>query len=138
MYVVLCTLYEDYRVRSLTHRRRPRGVRRVRRRDLRVRRARWRPTASSSLGREDAGFNLIFLRAGLASFKPVERAQETAAGLIVALVVDDIDAEYERLVDAGMPILTPIETEDWGERYFQVADPNGVILQLVQWVAQPT
>jgi uncharacterized glyoxalase superfamily protein PhnB len=91
-----------------------------------------------SLGREDAGFNLIFLRAGLASFKPVDRAGETAAGLIVALVVDDIDAEYERLVEAGVPILTPIETEDWGERYFQVEDPNGVILQLVQWVAQPT
>jgi catechol 2,3-dioxygenase-like lactoylglutathione lyase family enzyme len=91
-----------------------------------------------SLGRADAGFNLIYLRAGLASFKPVDRAQETAAGLIVALVVDDIDAEYARLVEAGVPILTPIETEDWGERYFQVEDPNGVIIQLVQWVAQPT
>lgn len=91
-----------------------------------------------SLGREDAGFNLVFLRAGLSSFKPVDRASETAAGLIVALVVEDIDAEYARLVDAGVPILTPIETEEWGERYFQVADPNGVILQLVQWVAQPT
>jgi predicted enzyme related to lactoylglutathione lyase len=91
-----------------------------------------------SLGREDAGFNLIYLRAGLSSFKPVDRAHETAAGLIVALVVEDIDAEYARLLEAGVPVLTPIETEDWGERYFQVADPNGVILQLVQWVAQPT
>lgn len=31
-------------------------------------------------------------------------------------------------------ILTPIETEAWGERYFQVEDPNGVVIQLVQWV----
>jgi predicted enzyme related to lactoylglutathione lyase len=91
-----------------------------------------------SLGRPDAGFNVIFLRTGLASFKPAERAGESAAGLIVALVVDDIDAEYERVVAGGVPILTPIETEEWGERYFQLADPNGVILQLVQWVAQPT
>ena len=50
------------------------------------------------------------------------------------LVVDDIDVEYERLTAAGSEILTPIQTEDWGERYFQVADPNGVIVQLVQWV----
>lgn len=52
-------------------------------------------------------------------------------------VVDDIDAEYARLQAEGVAILTPIETEAWGERYFQVADPNGVIIQLVQWVTPP-
>jgi uncharacterized glyoxalase superfamily protein PhnB len=46
-------------------------------------------------------------------------------------------AEYERLTAAGTAILTPIETEEWGERYFQVEDPNGVIVQPVQWVAAP-
>ena len=29
------------------------------------------------------------------------------------------------------------ETEAWGERYFQATDPNGVVIQLVQWVEQP-
>jgi uncharacterized glyoxalase superfamily protein PhnB len=91
-----------------------------------------------ALGRPDAGFNVALLRAGLQSFKPAERAGETAAGLIVAFVVEDIDGEYERFLAAGTPILTPIETEPWGERYFQLADPNGVIWQLVQWVDQPT
>ena len=33
-----------------------------------------------------------------------------------------------------MVITTPLETEEWGERYFQVSDPNGVVIQLVQWV----
>lgn len=33
-----------------------------------------------------------------------------------------------------MDVVTPIETEPWGERFFQMADPNGVIHQLVQWV----
>jgi uncharacterized glyoxalase superfamily protein PhnB len=49
-------------------------------------------------------------------------------------VVDDVDAEYDRLVQAGVDITTPIETEPWGERYFQVTDPSGVVLQLVSWV----
>lgn len=89
-----------------------------------------------SLGRPDAGFNLVFLRAGLETFKPRERARRTADGLLVVFVVDAIDAEYDRLVAAGVPILTPIETEEWGERYFQVEDPNGVIVQLVQWVGE--
>jgi catechol 2,3-dioxygenase-like lactoylglutathione lyase family enzyme len=90
-----------------------------------------------SLSREDVGFNLIFLRTGLASFKPAQLQGHRADGLLVAFVVDDIDAEYSRLQAEGVEIVTPIETESWGERYFQVADPNGVILQLVQWVAPP-
>jgi predicted enzyme related to lactoylglutathione lyase len=90
-----------------------------------------------SLTRPDIGFNVIYLRAGLPTFKPRERATRTADGVLIVLVVDDIDAEYERLVAAGTSILAPIETEEWGERYFQVEDPNGVIVQLVQWVAAP-
>jgi uncharacterized glyoxalase superfamily protein PhnB len=90
-----------------------------------------------SLSREDAGFNLIFLSTGLASFKPERLRGHRADGLLVAFVVDDVDGEYARLQGEGVPITTPIETEPWGERYFQVTDPNGVVIQLVQWVAVP-
>ncbi len=87
-----------------------------------------------SLSREDVGFNLIFLRTGLPSFKPDSMRGHRANGLLVAFVVDDIDGEYARIQAEGVPITTPIETEPWGERYFQVTDPNGVTIQLVQWV----
>ena len=90
-----------------------------------------------SLSRADAGFNLIFLRTGLATFKPERLRGRRADGLLVVFVVDDVDAEYLRLQDEGVPITTPIETEAWGERYFQVTDPNGVTIQLVQWVTAP-
>jgi uncharacterized glyoxalase superfamily protein PhnB len=63
--------------------------------------------------------------------------EQRADGLLIAFVVDDIDAEYERLQSEGVPITTPIETEPWGERFFQVTDPNGVVLQLVQWITTP-
>jgi catechol 2,3-dioxygenase-like lactoylglutathione lyase family enzyme len=89
-----------------------------------------------SLGREDAGFNLVFLKTGLKSFKPIHMRGHRADGLLIAFVVDDIDAEYARLQSEGVPITTPIETEPWGERFFQVTDPNGVVLQLVQWITQ--
>jgi predicted enzyme related to lactoylglutathione lyase len=87
-----------------------------------------------SVARPDAGFTLCYLRTGLDSFKPKSAAGSAGEGLLVALVVDDIDAEYARLQSEGVPIVTPIETEPWGERYFQMSDPNGIILQLVQWV----
>ncbi len=86
-----------------------------------------------SLSRADSGFNLIFLRTGLGTFKPAH-VRGHADGLLVVFVVDDVDAEYARLQNAGAEIKTPIETEPWGERYFQVSDPNGVVYQLVQWM----
>ncbi|MFD5175186.1 VOC family protein [Nocardia sp. NPDC058379] len=87
-----------------------------------------------SLQRPDAGMNVIYLRTGLSTFKPARIAGSAGDGTLVVFVVDDIDAEYERLRAAGVPIETPIETEEWGERYFQLTDPNGIVIQLVQWV----
>jgi uncharacterized glyoxalase superfamily protein PhnB len=89
-----------------------------------------------SLAREDAGFNLIFLRTGLDTFKPEALRGHPADGLLVVFVVDDVDGEYQRLQEEGVPVTTPIETEPWGERYFQVTAPGGVVLQLVQWVTE--
>ena len=34
--------------------------------------------------------------------------------------------------DAGFNL----ETEPWGERFFQVTDPSGIVIQLVQWMAE--
>jgi predicted enzyme related to lactoylglutathione lyase len=89
-----------------------------------------------SLSRPDAGFNLIFLRTGLATFKP-DAQKGSAGGLLVVFVVRDIDADHQRLVDAGVDITTPLQTEPWGERFFQVTDLNGIVFQLVQWVTDP-
>lgn len=84
-----------------------------------------------SLAHPDAGFNLIYLRTGLPTFKPASVAGRVD-GLLVVFTVEDVDAEYTRLQASGVDVVTPIETEPWGERYFQVADPNGVVYQLVQ------
>ena len=89
-----------------------------------------------SLAHPDAGFNLIYLRTGLPTFKPASAAG-TATGFLVVFTVEDIDGDYMRLRDAGVEIVTPIGPSR-GERYFQMADPNGVIYQLVQWVEPPT
>jgi uncharacterized glyoxalase superfamily protein PhnB len=89
-----------------------------------------------SLSHPEAGFNLIYLATGLPTFKPTSAAGP-ADGLLVVFTVNDIDAEYTRLQGEDVHVVTPIETEPWGERYFQMTDPNGVVFQLVQWV-EPT
>ena len=87
-----------------------------------------------SLTRDDAGFNLIFLRTGLGTFKPQRIAGSAGMGTLIVFVVEDIDAQYERLQAEGAKIVTPIETEPWGERFFQMEDPSGIVYQLVQWI----
>jgi uncharacterized glyoxalase superfamily protein PhnB len=86
----------------------------------------------ASLAREDAGMNVIFLRRGLGSL-PVDQRDDHAAGLILAFVVDDLEGELARLRAEGVAITMPLIEEEWGERAFQVRDPNGVIVQLVDW-----
>lgn len=87
---------------------------------------------SLSLG--EIGCNVIFLRTGLATFKPADRAGSAGEGLLLVLVVDGLDDLHGGLEAAGVPVVTPPETEPWGERFSQYRDPNGLIVQLVQWV----
>jgi uncharacterized glyoxalase superfamily protein PhnB len=88
----------------------------------------------ASLTRDDAGMNVVFLRRGLATL-PADQRDDHASGLILAFVVDDLEGELERLKSEGVPITMPLTVDEWGERSFQVRDPNGVIVQLVDWNA---
>ncbi|MFE7410091.1 VOC family protein [Streptomyces laurentii] len=88
----------------------------------------------ASLTRDDAGVNVVFLRRGLESL-PADQRDVHAAGLILAFVVDDLEGELARLTSEGVAITMPLTDEEWGERAFQVRDPNGIIVQLVDWNA---
>ncbi|MDA0563864.1 VOC family protein [Streptomonospora sp. S1-112] len=87
-----------------------------------------------SLAHPHAALNLIFLRTGLGTFKPASIAGPAGQGMLIVFVVEDLDAEFARIAAAGAQVVTEPETEPWGERFCQFADPNGLIWQLVQWV----
>lgn len=86
----------------------------------------------ASLTRADAGMNVVFLRRGLPSL-PADQRDQHAGGVIMAFVVDDLAGELARLESEGVAITMPLTVEEWGERAFQVRDPNGIIVQLVDW-----
>jgi len=88
----------------------------------------------SSLRRDDAGMNVVFLRRGLPTLRADQR-DEHVNGVILAFVVEDLEGELARLRREGVVITMPLTAEEWGERAFQVRDPNGVIVQLVDWNA---
>lgn len=91
----------------------------------------------ASLSRPDSGMSVIFLRRGLPTL-PEDQRDVHAQGLILAFDVEDLEGELARLQAAGVAITMPLTEEEWGERAFQVRDPNGVIVQLVDWNAAPS
>jgi uncharacterized glyoxalase superfamily protein PhnB len=46
------------------------------------------------------------------------------------IYVDDVDATFESLVDAGAPVVAHPATEGWGERVATVRDPDGNLVHL--------
>lgn len=86
----------------------------------------------ASLTREGAAVDIVLLRKGN-EVLPAEQRDREAGGLILALTVTGLAAEEARLRAAGAPITMPLREEPWGERLFQMTDPNGVVVQLVEW-----
>lgn len=82
------------------------------------------------------GHELFFLRCGAQITPDDVVGEQQAAGVVLALEVEDAAAELSRLQAAGVAITAPLKDEPWGERLFQVRDPNGVVVQLVQWLTR--
>ncbi|MBB4929516.1 catechol 2,3-dioxygenase-like lactoylglutathione lyase family enzyme [Lipingzhangella halophila] len=58
------------------------------------------------------------------------------AGLLLNFEVADADAEYQRLVtEGGLAPELPLRSEDFGQRHFIVADPNGVLIDVIMPIA---
>lgn len=63
---------------------------------------------------------------------PRDFRRSLTGGLILNFEVDDVDGEYERLRSAGLPIHLELRTEDFGQRHFITADPNGVLIDVIK------
>ncbi len=80
------------------------------------------------------GFELAVLDATHETIPPSHR--RPSDGVIVNLEVDDVDAEYQRLVvDAGLEPLLDIRSESFGQRHFILAGPDGVAIDIISPIA---
>ncbi|MDB1087993.1 glyoxalase/bleomycin resistance/extradiol dioxygenase family protein [Streptomyces sp. ACA25] len=53
-------------------------------------------------------------------------------GLLLNFEVDDADAEYARLVEQeGLTAVLPLRSEDFGQRHFLLAAPDGVLVDVI-------
>jgi catechol 2,3-dioxygenase-like lactoylglutathione lyase family enzyme len=50
---------------------------------------------------------------------------------VISIHVDDVDAAYEEALAAGVEIVHPLTTEEWGVRRFFVRAPDGAVINVV-------
>ena len=51
---------------------------------------------------------------------------EPASGVTVAVELDDVDAMHDRVVAAGVEVVTTLGDRAWGHRNFEIRDPSGL------------
>ena len=84
-----------------------------------------------SLRSADARFELAFIAQDHDTI--VAQFQAPAAGLLLNFEVEDVDAEYDRLITrGGLPLRRALITEDFGQRHFATSDPNELLIDVIQ------
>ncbi len=67
-----------------------------------------------------------------------ERFQAAAAGVVVSFEVDDVDDRCAAVRAAGAEIVVDVRDEEWGQRHFVLADPDGLMIDVVQPITPET
>ena len=55
----------------------------------------------------------------------------------LSIEVSNVDEVHQRAVERGLKIIYPLTDEPWGVRRFYVADPNGIVLNVMAHLATP-
>jgi catechol 2,3-dioxygenase-like lactoylglutathione lyase family enzyme len=80
--------------------------------------------------KEDPNVNLAILKDDHETIPAAGRGQ--TQGLILNFEVEDVDAEFNRLKAAGLPMLKTLTDEMFGQRHFITQDPNGVLIDVIK------
>ena len=78
---------------------------------------------------EDPSVNIAVLQGDHETIPAPGRGR--TASLIINFEVEDVDREYEEATTRGLPILLPLRDEPFGQRHFIMADPNGVLIDII-------
>ena len=60
-----------------------------------------------------------------------EPGRQPTSGLILSFEVADAAADAARLAEAGVAIIQPLRDEVFGQRHVIVADPNGILIDVI-------
>lgn len=83
---------------------------------------------------DDGSRSIGFLSEVHPSSPPSSPAMNAQAGIFLTMQVEDAQADYKRLKDAGLKMSYHLKDEPWGQRRFGVVDPNGMYIDIVEQI----
>ncbi|WP_214319539.1 VOC family protein [Nonomuraea sediminis] len=81
------------------------------------------------LSRDDTAADILLHQ------RDLELPRERVAQPVVAFAITDLVKEHERLHDEGAPITRQLCRNPWGEWLMRLTDPNGIVVELTEWIA---
>lgn len=60
--------------------------------------------------------------------------QQKPQGVVITIEVEDVDAIHETAKKLNMKFVQKLRDEDWGQRHFMLADPNNLLVDVVQMI----
>lgn len=78
-------------------------------------------------------YELAFMKPNHPSQRPIFQSPYGGRGAWVTIEVEDVDAEFERVKQSGVPIEIELRDEEWGDRHFAVVDPNGIGVDVITY-----
>ncbi len=82
---------------------------------------------------EKEGRELAFMLPNLDFQHKIFHGELQGQGTWIAMEVEDLEGEYERIKNSNIEILVELRKEDWGETHFTIADPNGIGIDFVRY-----
>ena len=76
----------------------------------------------------DGAVFAIYTTTGMEGMAPGSTSSSDHGGLTLEFEVEDVDQEYERLLERDIPIVKPPTTQPWGRRSVWFRDPDGNII----------
>ena len=55
-------------------------------------------------------------------------------GMYLTIAVDNVDEFYKELTERHVEVKFEIRNEAWGERHFAIEDPNGIGIDIVEYI----
>ncbi len=79
---------------------------------------------------DDQNINLAILQGNHETIPATARGK--VAGLLLNFEVEDVDAVFATVKEAGLPIVLSLRDEAFGQRHFITQDPNGVLIDIIK------
>ncbi len=83
----------------------------------------------------DENNQLAFMQPHHPSQQKIFQSPFAGNGVFITIEVSNVDAEYKRIKEKGIPIAVKLRDEPWGDRHFAIVDPNGIGVDIVKYTS---